>query len=108
MQQPEHMEELYLRMFIEDTDIPTDENDPFWKLMRNPNLKGLINILLIKQARQSDPDKLSDAQCRSRLAILHSYSNLLQTPDVLIQGLKDHEKQMKEEKERKENPDPFN
>lgn len=71
-------------------DLPKNDDDEFWATINNSGFKACANLLLIDVAIKSDPASLNDDQCRSQLAKIYAYAQLLRSPEGLKKALIDN------------------
>lgn len=65
-------------------EIPTVEEDPeFWKFIENPVFKININFLILNEIRKYQPEQLSDIGCRTQLAKIKAWQELLDFPSAI-------------------------
>lgn len=65
-------------------DLPDpDINPDLWKLLDDPNLPKLAVALILNVSREYKPELLNDAQCRTQLAKIKAYQELIDLPAAL-------------------------
>lgn len=66
-------------------DIPDPKQEPeFWSMLNNPNFKQVVNFIILNELRKYNPETLNDAQCRTELAKLKAYQELIDLPQGLM------------------------
>ena len=79
------MDKNNIKPFYLTENIPDQEEHPeFWSLLSNPHLSQCIIFLIINEIRKYDPEALTAEGCRSQLAKLKGFQELLDFPDALL------------------------
>ncbi len=66
-------------------EIPDPEKNPeFWSTIQSPHFKSSINFLIINEIRKYSPETMSSASCRTQLAKLKAWQELLDLPKGLL------------------------
>lgn len=65
-------------------DFPKYGEEPeFWKVMESKPFIQSVIFLMLNESRKCDPAMLNDAQCRTQLAKIKAYQELLDLPTAL-------------------------
>lgn len=65
-------------------DLPTEEEDPeFWTFIANENIPRIANFMLLREVRKYDPETLNSEQCRTQLAKIKAFQEMIDLPFVL-------------------------
>jgi hypothetical protein len=65
-------------------EIPEPEKDPqLWDLINHPRFKDLPNVLILNEIRKYDPATLTSEACRTQLAKLKAFSEVMDLPSFL-------------------------
>jgi hypothetical protein len=57
---------------------------PFWDLLENEELKKGVIFLILNELRKYPPEKLTDAACRTQLAKLVGWAEILDLPTFVL------------------------
>ena len=64
--------------------LPDPKEDPdLWKFIDDPNLPRLINAVMLNEVRKYQPETLNNEQCRTQLARLKAFQEIIDLPLAL-------------------------
>jgi len=66
------------------TDLPEPDKEPeFWTFIADPNFKVVANLMILNEIRKYVPEQLTSEACRTQLAKIRAYQELLDLPRAL-------------------------
>ena len=66
-------------------DIPDAEKDPeFWSVIQSEAYKKVANLLLLNEVRRYNPAELTNESCRSQLAKIKAFQEMIDLPQILL------------------------
>ncbi len=65
--------------------VPGAEKEPeFWATLQSPHFQHSVNFLILNEIRKYNPEIMSDESCRSQLAKLKAWQELLDFPTGIL------------------------